>query len=166
NSENMATKVVQGSATLYQKSFVGESLWKKFEPASNLTTYYLPSMRIEGTQVRKFFGGFAERSPDGALRFYHGDHLGSASLVTNQQGQMVRRQAYMPYGSDRFIDPAGNFTPKYQFNFKEKEDVTGFYDYGARLYNPGTGRWLSPDSYTTDGLNRYTYASNNPTQYI
>jgi RHS repeat-associated protein len=167
NSENMPTKVVQGGATMYQKSFLGESLWKKVEPG--LTTYYLPSMRIEGTQVRKFFGGFAERSPDGSLKFYHGDHLGSASLVTdfvNNVAHVVRRQAYMPYGEDRPGSVSGTFTPKYQFNFKEKEESTGFYDYGARLYNPATGRWLSADTSSTDGLNRYAYVSNSPINYV
>lgn len=162
NSENMPATVVQGGSTMYQKFFVGESLWKKVEPAG--TTYYLPSMRIENNQVRKFFGGFAERSPDGSLKFYHGDQLGSASLVTDSAGAMIRRQSYMPYGSDRLIDPNGSFNPKYQFNFKEKES-TGFYDYGARLYFPLTGRWLSPDGSTADGLNRYGYVRNNPLRF-
>jgi RHS repeat-associated protein len=165
NSENMPTSVVQSGVTMYQKFFVGESLWKKVEPSG--TTYYLPSMRIENGQVRKFFGSFAERSSDGSLKFYHDDHLGSASVVTdfvNNVVHVVSRQSYMPYGSDRFIDPNGTFTPKYQFNFKEKES-TGFYDYGARLYNSATGRWLSADTEAGDGLNRYAYVSNNPLRY-
>jgi RHS repeat-associated protein len=160
NAENMPTQVVQGGITIYQKFFLGESLWKKVEP--NVTTYYLPSMRVENGLFRKFFGGFAERSPDGSLKFYHNDHLGSASLVTDSAGNVIDRQSYMPYGEDRFI--SGSFAPKYQFNFKEKES-TGFYDYGARLYNPMTGRWLSADSNTAGGLNRYIYVSNNPLRY-
>ncbi len=162
NAENMPIQVVQGGVTQYQKFFLGESLWKKVE--AGVTTYYLPSMRVENGQFRKFFGGFAERSPDGSLKFYHNDHLGSASLVTNASGNLISRQAYMPFGEDRFIDPSGSFTPKYQFNFKEKES-TGFYDYGARLYNPATGRWLSADSSARDGLNRYSYVGNNPLRY-
>ena len=160
NAENMATRVVQGGATIYRKAFLGESVWKKVE--SGLTTYYLPSMLIENGQSRKFFASFAERSPDGQLRFYHGDHLGSTSLMTNIAGTIIRNQAYMPYGADRFV--SGSFTPRYQFNFKEKE-TTGFYDYGARLYNPATGRWLSPDTVSADGLNRYAYVRNNPLRY-
>src|SRR2546422_6860372 len=147
--------------TLGSTFFLGESLWKKVEP--NVITYYLPSMRVENGLFRKFFGGLAERSPDGTLKFYHGDHLGSASLVTDLAGTVIRRQAYMPYGEDRAV--SGSFTDaRYQFNFKEKES-TGFYDYGARLYNPVTGRWLSPDSLIADGLNRYAYVQNNPLRY-
>src|SRR5262249_18504289 len=57
------------------------------------------------------------------------------------------------------------FTPPYQFNFKEKEqDGTNFYDYGARLYNPAAGRWLSPDSVL--GEPRYAYVHNHPLAYV
>jgi len=163
NGENMPTKVTQNGATVYKKFFVGESLWKKVEPG--ITTFYLPAMRIENGQVRKFFSGFAERSPDGSLKFYHNDHLGSASLVTNQSGVFIRRQAYMPFGEDRFV--SGSFLDaRYQFNFKEKEVATGFYDYGARLYNPITGRFVSADTNLKNGLNRYSYVGNNPLRYI
>src|SRR5262249_39267756 len=94
------------------------------------------------------------------------------ALVTDANGCVAHRAAYMPYGSDRggLSYPTGceseSFTPKYQFNFKEKEqDGTGFYDYGARIFNPATGRWLSPDTGTNDGQNRYEYVSNNPLKY-
>src|SRR5262249_13020255 len=53
-----------------------------------------------------------------------------------------------------------------QFSGKEKEqDGTGLYDFGARLYNPATGRWLSPDS-VRQGNNPYTYALNNPVKNV
>jgi RHS repeat-associated protein len=160
NAENMPTQLSENGVVRYQKFFLGEMLWKKIE--LSMTTYYLPSMRIENGGYRKFFGGLAERSPDGLLRFYHNDHLGSAALVTDSNALVQRRQAYKPYGEDRFV--SGTFSPKYQFNFKEKES-TGFYDYGARLYNPATGRWLSPDNVANAGPNRYAYVNNSPLMY-
>lgn len=170
NAENMPTHIVRGSVVM-DKFYLGETLWKKVEGGH--TTYYLPSARVEDGRFRKFFGSFAERSPndgvagsgnDGKLKFYHSDHLGSASLVTDESGAVIRKQTYMPFGEDRSVNP-NSFTPKYQFNFKEKES-TGFYDYGARLYNPVTGRWLSADTSVTDGLNRYAYVRNNPLRYV
>src|SRR5262245_17965634 len=116
NAENMPDTVMQSGIRMYDKFFQGESLWKKVEPAG--TTYYLPSMRVENGQFRKFFGGFAERltngqpSAVGTLSFYHNDRLGSASLVTNAQGQMSYLQAYMPYGGDRALANPGNFTAR------------------------------------------------------
>jgi RHS repeat-associated protein len=172
NAENMPIKQVKGGTTV-TKSFFGEELWKRVEPTK--TTYFLPSERLEGTKIRKYYGSFAERDPDDGnqLKFYHGDHLGSSTLVTND-GNVVHRAAYYPYGEKpdgtERLDTASfpfKFKPKYQFNFKEKEDPAdgGFYDYGARLYNPRTGRFLSADSATADGYNRYAYVRDNPLRF-
>ncbi|HEX8170603.1 MAG TPA: RHS repeat-associated core domain-containing protein [Thermoanaerobaculia bacterium] len=160
NSQNMPVAVTAGGSAVTRKSYVDGSLWKKEE--QGVTTYYLPSMRVENGVFRKYYGDFAERtegSGDRRLRFYHADHLGSSSAMTDHTGAPIRRVSYFPWGQDRGVD--ATFTPKLQFNFKEK-DATGFYDYGARLYNPVTGRWLSPDASIADGLNRYSYARNNP----
>src|SRR5262249_33575837 len=86
-------------------------------------------------------------------------HLGSAAVVTNGAGAVVHCQAYLPYGEDRLN--AGSFTPVRQFNDKEREP-TGYYDYEARLYDPVTGRFLSPDSATPEN---YVYTRNNPIRY-
>jgi RHS repeat-associated protein len=162
NAENMATQASLGGVVKNRKSFVGEELWKKLEGGT--TTLYLPSLLLENGVPRKFFGIFAERSPDGSLKFYHGDHLGSSTVVTDATQAVVHRIAYMPYGADRGV-AGGSFAPRYQFNFKEKES-TGLYDYGARLYDPATGRWLSADSSLQDGPNRYAYVSDNPLAYV
>jgi RHS repeat-associated protein len=164
NAEDMPIQVVGGAATTpTQKYFLGESLWKKVQAGT--TTYYLPSMRLENGVPHKYFGAFAERDVDGSLKFYQGDHLGSSTLVTDSSGQVVHRVSYKPFGEDRST-PLASFTPRYQFNGKEKEqDGSGFYDYGARLYNPATGRFLSADTHGGDGLNRYSYARNNPLRY-
>jgi RHS repeat-associated protein len=159
NAENMPTRVVVGSV-VSEKSYVDQALWKKVEQGT--TTYYLPSMRVEDGVARKYYGGVAERveqAGDRQLRFYHADHLGSSSVMTDQSGNVIRRASYMPWGNERGVQ--GVFIPKLQFNFKEK-DATGFYDYGARLYHPVTGRWLSPDPLLADGSNRYAYVRNNP----
>src|SRR5262249_46437527 len=66
NAENMPVQVSGGAATsTTQKYFLGESLWKKVQGST--ATYYLPSLRVENGQYRKYYGGFAERSPDGSL---------------------------------------------------------------------------------------------------
>jgi RHS repeat-associated protein len=159
NAENMSTRATAGSVVT-EKSFIGEAAWKKVE--AGVTTYYLPSLRIENGIARKYYGAYAERFEQPGnrqLRFYHADHLGSSSVMTDQSANVVRRVSYFPWGQDRGVE--GTFTPKLQFNFKEK-DASGFYDYGARIYNPVTGRWLSPDTAAEEQLHRYTYVRNNP----
>jgi RHS repeat-associated protein len=158
NAESMAVGAAQDGQVVTEKSFVGEAVWKKIEGGQVI--YYLPGARAEDGKLRKDFDGLAERAPDGTLRFYHGDHLRSSVLVTNERQEVVHRASYLPYGEE--VSPAvGDFTPRYQFNFKET-DRSGLYDYGARLYDPAAGRWVSADTSLADGLNRYAYVENNP----
>jgi RHS repeat-associated protein len=56
------------------------------------------------------------------------------------------------------------------FTDQEDDDELGFYNYGARLYDPVLGKFLSPDSIVQapddpQTLNRYSYARNNPLYY-
>ena len=82
--------------------------------------------------------------------------------MSNVSGVQQLKETYMPWGESN--TNVGSFPqPLYQYTFHEKEqDGTLFYDYGARLYNPAIGRWLSPDTDRQDGLNRYAYVRNNP----
>jgi RHS repeat-associated protein len=168
--ENMPVRTALGGITI-EKRFVGEEMWKKID--SSGVTYLLPSVRAEagGAKLRKYYGAFAERDPDdGDLKFYHGDHLGSAVLVT-KAGQPVYQAAYYPYGEStdgkqRLELAASSYKPKYRFTGKEKESVACLYDYGARVYNPCVGRFLSADTSIEDGLNRYAYVRNNPLVYV
>jgi RHS repeat-associated protein len=105
------------------------------------------------------------------LKFYHGDHLGSSTLVVEVENvnntptpTVIHRQDYTAYGKDIVPSSTFPFTPKNQFNGKEKDEVSGFYDYSARMYNPATGRFLSPDSVLTEA--RYAYADNNPLKNV
>jgi RHS repeat-associated protein len=57
-----------------------------------------------------------------------------------------------------------------QYNGRVFDPGTGFHDYGARMYWPQIGRFISADSYQGDignpaSLNRYSYVLNNPYRY-
>jgi len=41
-----------------------------------------------------------------ALYFIHSDHLSSTTLVTNNQGEIISRRAYYPYGETRSSEGA------------------------------------------------------------
>ena len=52
----------------------------------------------------------------------------------------------------------------------QRLDSTGLYYYNARYYDPGIGKFISPDSiipnyYNPQFLNRYSYCLNNPLKY-
>ncbi|MBU0666329.1 MAG: RHS repeat-associated core domain-containing protein [Nanoarchaeota archaeon] len=100
------------------------------------------------------------------IEFYHSDHLGSPSVITDEAGKVVWSADYDTFGEA--INEQGDNDIKY--NSKE-EDKTGLLYYGARYYNPNTGRFITADTVKGDVLdtqsqNRYVYVKNNPIKYI
>ncbi len=77
--------------------------------------------------------------------YYHPDHLGSSSYITNLDGAVVQHVEYVPFG-EVFIEERNNtWNTPYLFNAKELDEETGLYYYGARYYNPRESVWLSVD---------------------
>ena len=79
--------------------------------------------------------------------FYHSDHLGSASLISDYKGYEYQRIEYTPYG-ETWVEKTQNqgleFLP-YKFTAKELDEETGLYYYGARYLDPKYSMWISTD---------------------
>jgi RHS repeat-associated protein len=96
---------------------------------------------------------------------YHPDHLGSANYITDPRGKQFEHLEYTPYG-ETWIDDGTNLNIiDYRFTSKELDKHTGLYYFGARYLDPQSSRWLSPDP-AEQGINWYTYCSNNPLRYV
>ena len=104
-----------------------------------------------------------------SLEYLHADHLGSTLAATGSSGGLVGSQArYDAYGNDLY-GTVGELPTDYDFT-AQKLDGTGFYQMGARWYDPYLNQWIQPDSIVPDfsnpqSLNRYSYVLNNPLQY-
>ena len=121
--------------------------------------------------------------------YYHSDHLGSAQLITDYQGNEYERLEYTPYGElwinhkkEGVID-----SMPYRFTGQELDSETGFYCFSARYLDPRTSRWISTDPaineyvptagsdnsslpgmggvYNLINMHTYHYAGNNPVKY-
>jgi RHS repeat-associated protein len=93
------------------------------------------------------------------------DHLGSTVGMTDSSGNVLSTQKYWPYGAVR--SGGGAQTDK-QFTGQQVENgdaSLGLYDYKARFYSTVLGRFASADPSSKDGLNRYSYARDNPVRY-
>ena len=121
--------------------------------------------------VKKYyaFGGSKVALRQGDVVYYlSGDHLGSTSLTTDENGDIVSEVRYLPYGEERWTSGA---TPTdFTFTGQRNEAGFGLMDYNARYYNPRLGRFISPDTIVPEpgssgGFNRYIYVSNNPKTY-
>ena len=79
--------------------------------------------------------------------FYHSDHLGSASLISDYKGDEYQRIEYTPYG-ETWVEKTQNqgleWLP-YKFTAKELDEETGLYYYGARYLDPKYSMWISTD---------------------
>jgi len=79
--------------------------------------------------------------PSGRV-FLHGDHLGSVSVVTDNDPRVLSRQDFTPWGEVR----AGGVAQTTLDFTGQRRDGTGLLYYGARYYDPARGQFLSADS--------------------
>ena len=100
--------------------------------------------------------------------FYHPDHLGSASWITNSSGQPIQHLQYLPYGETRMNQHTETYNDRYTFSGKEKDSETGYYYFGARYYNSDLSLWLSVDPMSDKypSLSPYNYCAWNPLKLV
>ncbi|MCP4749187.1 MAG: RHS repeat-associated core domain-containing protein, partial [Desulfobacteraceae bacterium] len=103
------------------------------------------------------------------VNYFHKDHLGSSSVITDASGKLKEKSRYMPFGGKRG-EGAGISSSSYQFTDQELDKESGLYNYDARLYDPIIGRFASADTivpglYNSQAFDRYAYTLNNPLKY-
>ncbi len=120
--------------------------------------------------------GASSNAPQQGVVYYIDDHLGSTTLVTDSNGNVLREEARYPYGLDRKIDNPGSVDAHYVYTGKELDEETGLVYFGGRYYAPEMGRWISPDPLLVDTPSKlmdnyqeeniYAYVQNNPVNNI
>ena len=102
------------------------------------------------------------------LYFYHPDHLGASSYITDREGRITQHTEYIAFGEVLFEEHSTSKTMPYLFNGKELDSETGLYYYGARYYDPRVSLWLNVDPLAEIYPNKtpYHYVSNNPINRI
>ena len=101
--------------------------------------------------------------------FYHSDHLGSASWITDGNGIPVQHLQYLPFG-EPFVDqhPAG-YQERFRFTGKERDEETGYGYFGARYMDHElTAMWLSVDPMADKypSISPYAYCAWNPVKLV
>ena len=128
-------------------------------------------LREYAQSVRTMTGQFVADA-SGVLRpqIHVVDHLGSVRAIVDKSGNIVERDSYYPYGerwNDGSVEQADN---RYRYNGKESQSDFGlpYLDYGARLYDPAVGRWLTQDPLSEKyyGISPYAFCAGNPMRYV
>ena len=90
--------------------------------------------------------GTSTGQPEGNFRYYfHPDHLGSSSYVTDGDGKLYEHLQYFPFGETWVEQASNSWRTPYRFTGKELDEETGLYYFGARYYDPRTSVWQSVD---------------------
>ena len=99
---------------------------------------------------------------DGVLSYLLPDTLGSVSVTLYADGSTESVQLYAPYGATRYSD--GSTSTAYSFTGQRADAQTGLMDYGARYYDPVSGRFISADGVGNNatGDDPFAYAADNP----
>jgi RHS repeat-associated protein len=104
--------------------------------------------------------------------YLHADHLGSTDAVTDATGKVVERRRYDAFGGLAVVwKAAGSGTVTPGFTGHEADADLGLVNMKGRMYDPKTGRFLTPDPIVSaqhDGQswNPYSYVLNNPLKYV
>ncbi|MEU4215459.1 FG-GAP-like repeat-containing protein [Actinoplanes sp. NPDC026623] len=138
---------------------------------SGVTRSYgrLADVTAQGTLTKYIYAGplLIARHQGTERVWYTCDRLGSPRVIAGQQGNMISRKNYTPFGQslnpDRRSESIGYTGQRYIGD-------TQLIDMVARAYDPKLARMVSADSVIPDpsnaqSLNRYSYAYNNPVRY-
>ena len=100
--------------------------------------------------------------------FYHSDHLGSTSYITDDKANITQYDAYLPYGELLVDEHSSREELPYKFNGKQFDEETGLYYYGARCMNPKTSLWYGVDPLAEKyvSISPYSYCKSSPMNYI
>ena len=100
--------------------------------------------------------------------FYHSDHLGSTSYITDDHANITQYDAYLPYGELLVDEHSSSEDMPYKFNGKQFDEETGLYYYGARYMNPMASIWYGVDPLAEKyaSMGGYVYTLDNPVKLV
>jgi len=100
--------------------------------------------------------------------WYHPDHLGSSSWITDTGGHAIQHLHYLPWGEDLVDQRTTNWSARYTFSAKEKDAETGLSYFGSRYYSSDLSIWLSVDPMSDKyaSLSPYVYCADNPVKLV
>ncbi len=108
-----------------------------------------------------------------SIRYYHQDHLGSSSVVTDQAGTLIEETTNYAFGHPRTSYKPGPVLPEpYGFTQKERDKETRLHYFESRYLSSDLGRFTKLDPLassiqkewlnTPQRLNLYGYCRNRP----
>ncbi|HBB06191.1 MAG TPA: type IV secretion protein Rhs [Bacteroides sp.] len=174
NRLNLLEKVWRGDSLLLCYHYLADGTLLDVRDGSGKNGYdYVGSVVYKVTDGKREFDhavvGDVWFTKDG-VRYALTDQLGSVRALIDEEGKVVERHDYYPLGTEQPHEGAEETGNRRLFAGKERQDwpESEVYDFGARMYDAGLGRWLTPDplSEVDYGHSDYAYCQNNPIRYV
>ncbi len=114
------------------------------------------------------YGFESDRTYEGDWFFFHTDHLGSTSYLTDTAGNVSQFVCYTPYGEAIVDEHLTTYENPFKFSGKELDDITGLYDHGARSRNPISTLWYGVDPRYEEfpEMSPFAYCHGNPVKFV
>ena len=162
--DNMPTSIAADSGNVISQYDSFGMRATKTVPGIGTTKYIGQIYECSGAGCTKYIFAGMQRMAEGT-HYYHSDHLGSSTVLTDDNGDKVQEVFYYPFGEIHSISMSD--ITDYLYTGKEWDAETGLYYYGARYYDPKLARFISadtivPEPFHPQSFNRYAYARNNP----
>ena len=127
---------------------------------SNVGSQFEVLVDVDFRKLQEFL---AVDEPEKEIFFFHKDHLGSSTQISDMSRRVIHHIEYMPTG-ELFAEQRDHWATPYKFNGKELDEETGLYYYGARYYTPEVGIWLSVDPLSDKypSMSAFMYCAGNP----
>jgi RHS repeat-associated protein len=149
--------------------------------AGGVTTYFLyadsglvAEFAQDGAELKSY--GYRPGAPWGSnplfmmennqRYWYLNDHLGTPQQLIDQSGAVVWSARYTAYGQ-ALVNPASTVENNLRFPGQYYDGETGLHYNWHRYYDPGTGRYMTPDPLGLDGgdFNLYAYVGGDPVNW-
>ncbi|WP_143053789.1 RHS repeat-associated core domain-containing protein [Parapedobacter koreensis] len=168
NELNLPVSV--GTSAAYTYDATGRKLRSE---VSGTATDYIDGIEWEGgtlNLIRMEEGRMVKSGGNYVYDYMLRDHLGNTRSGFSSDATGVAKFVtdYYPFGRSHSGGATTSPKNRYLYNGKELQEVSGYYDYGARFYDPVIGRWGSVDPLAEKHFNLtpYNYVLNNPLIYI
>jgi|SRR5690554_130334 len=165
SGQNCVSKMVRtrtAGSPIYKRTIYIDGVFE-YHMLENGTTYEKNYVHVMDNTSRiatiKTGNDFGDTTP--AIKYNLEDHLGSSSILLKDNGTIINKEEFYPFGETSF----GSYAKKrYRYSGKEKDQESGLYYYGARYYTAWTCRFISIDPLAADYpyLTPYNYAGNKP----
>jgi RHS repeat-associated protein len=98
--------------------------------------------------------------------YYHKNHQGSITAITNSTGNVAKQYNYDAFGK-RIFESGPLLVDEPAYTARQIHDRTGLYYYRNRFYYPQLGRFISQDPIgIASGTNLYAYVGNDPVNWV